>query len=181
MNGCDAGREGELIFAYIIDVAKSGKPVRRLWVSSMTQVGDPRGFEHLRPGEEMQQPRGCGPLALRGRLARRHERHPRRDGHGRALGGVVSLGRVQTPTLALIVRRELEIEAFEPETYFQVDAAFGLDGGRGLLSAAGSRARTTARRARKAEAVATAAAGATATGESASAPSAAPARRSCTT
>ena len=47
---------------------------------------------------------------------------------GRALGGVVSLGRVQTPTLALIVRRDLEIDAFEPETYFQVDARFGLDG-----------------------------------------------------
>ena len=49
---------------------------------------------------------------------------------GRALGGVVSLGRVQTPTLALIVRRDLEIDAFEPETYFQVDARFGLDGPR---------------------------------------------------
>ena len=50
---------------------------------------------------------------------------------GRALGGVVSLGRVQTPTLALIVRRDLEIDAFEPETYFQVDATFrALEGDR---------------------------------------------------
>ena len=49
---------------------------------------------------------------------------------GRSLGGVVSLGRVQTPTLALIVRRDLEIDAFEPQTYFQVDARFGLDGPR---------------------------------------------------
>ena len=49
---------------------------------------------------------------------------------GRALGGVVSLGRVQTPTLALIVRRDLEIDAFVPETYFQVDARFQLDGAR---------------------------------------------------
>ncbi len=130
VNGCDAGREGELIFAYIMDVAKTGKPVRRLWVSSMTKSAIGEGFEHLRDGEEMRNLEAAarsrseadwlvGMNATRAATVR-----------GRALGGVVSLGRVQTPTLALIVRRDLEIDAFEPETYFQVDARFGLDGPR---------------------------------------------------
>src|SRR5690242_13821967 len=54
VNGCDAGREGELIFQYIIDVAKTKKPVQRLWVSSMTKDAIRDGFENLRPGQEMQ-------------------------------------------------------------------------------------------------------------------------------
>src|SRR5919109_906496 len=53
VNGCDAGREGELIFAYIMDVSRSDKPVRRLWVSSMTKAAIGEGFEHLRHGDEM--------------------------------------------------------------------------------------------------------------------------------
>ena len=53
VNGCDAGREGELIFAYILEVAKVRKPVRRLWVSSMTKAAITEGFQHLRDGEEM--------------------------------------------------------------------------------------------------------------------------------
>ena len=68
--------------------------------------------------------RRCAPLeagralALRGGLARRHERHPAATIRGRAwVGGVVSLGRVQTPTLAMIVKREREIQAFVPEPY----------------------------------------------------------------
>ncbi|HYX87500.1 MAG TPA: DNA topoisomerase 3 [Gaiellales bacterium] len=130
VNGCDAGREGELIFAYIMDVARPRKPVRRLWVSSMTRDAIREGFEHLRPGEEMQPLEAAarsrseadwlvGMNATRAATVR-----------GRALGGVVSLGRVQTPTLALIVRRDLDIDAFQPETYFQVDARFGLEGPR---------------------------------------------------
>ncbi len=166
VNGCDAGREGELIFAYIMDVAKSGKPVRRLWVSSMTKSAIGEGFEHLRDGEEMRNLEAAarsrseadwlvGMNATRAATVR-----------GRALGGVVSLGRVQTPTLALIVRRDLEIDAFEPETYFQVDARFGLDGPRTYVGRwfEGKDDRTPKRE--KAEAVATAASGAAATVES---------------
>ena len=104
--------------------------MRRLWVSSMTQAAIREGFEHLRDGEEMANLEAAarsrseadwlvGMNATRAATVR-----------GRALGGVVSLGRVQTPTLALIVRRDLEIDAFEPETYFQVDARFALDGAR---------------------------------------------------
>ena len=166
VNGCDAGREGELIFAYIMDVAKPGKPVQRLWVSSMTRAAIGEGFENLRAGEEMQNLEAAarsrseadwlvGMNATRAATVR-----------GRALGGVVSLGRVQTPTLALIVRRDVAIDAFEPETYFQVDARFGLDGPRTYTGRwfEGKEDRTAERE--RAEAVATAAAGAEATVES---------------
>ncbi|HEX5248505.1 MAG TPA: DNA topoisomerase 3 [Gaiellales bacterium] len=166
VNGCDAGREGELIFAYILDVARVKKPVRRLWVSSMTRAAIGEGFEHLRDGEEMVNLQAAarsrseadwlvGMNATRAATVR-----------GRALGGVVSLGRVQTPTLALIVRRDLEIDAFEPETYFQVDARFGLDGPRAYTGRwfEGKEDRTSERE--RAEAVAAAATGAPATVES---------------
>jgi DNA topoisomerase-3 len=166
VNGCDAGREGELIFAYILDVAKVKKPVRRLWVSSMTRAAIGEAFENLRDGEEMANLQAAarsrseadwlvGMNATRAATVR-----------GRALGGVVSLGRVQTPTLALIVRRDLEIDAFEPETYFQVDARFGLDGPRTYVGRwfEGKNDRTSERD--RAEAVAAAASGAPATVES---------------
>jgi DNA topoisomerase-3 len=130
VNGCDAGREGELIFAYIYEKAGAKKPVRRLWVNSMTRDAIREGFGHLRDGSDLQPLEAAarsrseadwlvGMNATRAATVR-----------GRSLGGVVSLGRVQTPTLALLVRRDLEIDAFEPETYFQVDARFALDGDR---------------------------------------------------
>ena len=166
VNGCDAGREGELIFAYILDLAKVQKPVRRLWVSSMTRAAIGEGFENLRDGDEMANLEAAarsrseadwlvGMNATRAATVR-----------GRALGGVVSIGRVQTPTLALIVRRDLEIDAFEPETYFQVDARFGLDGPRAYTGRwfEGKEDRTSERE--RAEAVAAAAGGAPATVES---------------
>jgi DNA topoisomerase III len=166
VNGCDAGREGELIFAYILDVAKVKKPVRRLWVSSMTRAAITEGFEHLRDGEEMAN------LEAAARSRSEADWLVGMNGtraatvRGRALGGVVSLGRVQTPTLALIVRRDLEIDAFEPETYFQVDARFGLDGPRAYTGRwfEGKQDRTSERE--RAEAVAAAATGAPATVES---------------
>jgi DNA topoisomerase-3 len=166
VNGCDAGREGELIFAYILDVAKVRKPVRRLWVSSMTRAAITEGFEHLRDGEEMAN------LEAAARSRSEADWLVGMNGtraatvRGRALGGVVSLGRVQTPTLALIVRRDLEIDAFEPETYFQVDARFALDGPRAYTGRwfEGKEDRTSERE--RAEAVAAAATGAPATVES---------------
>ena len=91
------------------------------------------GFDNLRPGDEMQ------PLAAAARSRSEADwlvgMNATRAAtvKGRALGGVVSLGRVQTPTLALIVRRDLEIDAFVPQTYFQVDARFGLQGPRAYV------------------------------------------------
>jgi DNA topoisomerase III len=125
INACDAGREGELIFAYIYETAGIDKPVERLWVSSMTKQAIREGFEKLRPGEELQPLEAAarsrseadwliGMNATRAATIR-----------GRAwVGGVVSLGRVQTPTLAMMVQREREIQAFTPEAYRLVRARF---------------------------------------------------------
>ena len=133
INACDAGREGELIFAYIYEVyaaslkKKDGdpKPVQRLWISSMTKQAIREGFERLRPGEQMASLEKAarsrseadwivGMNATRAATIR-----------GRAwVGGVVSLGRVQTPTLAMLVKRERQIQAFVTEPYWLVHAAF---------------------------------------------------------
>jgi DNA topoisomerase-3 len=125
VNACDAGREGELIFAYIYETSGVDKPVERLWISSMTKSAIKDGFEKLRPGEQLRQLEAAarsrseadwlvGMNATRAATIR-----------GRAwVGGVVSLGRVQTPTLALLVKREREIQAFVPEPYWLVHAQF---------------------------------------------------------
>ena len=126
VNACDAGREGELIFAYIYETSGVDKPVERLWISSMTKQAIREGFEQLRPGEQLRRLEAAarsrseadwlvGMNATRAATIR-----------GRAwVGGVVSLGRVQTPTLALMVKREREIQAFVPEPYWLVHAQFG--------------------------------------------------------
>ncbi|HKG44000.1 MAG TPA: DNA topoisomerase 3 [Gaiellaceae bacterium] len=125
VNACDAGREGELIFAYIYETSGVDKPVERLWISSLTKTAIKEGFEQLRPGEQLRQLEAAarsrseadwlvGMNATRAATIR-----------GRAwVGGVVSLGRVQTPTLALLVKREREIQAFVPEPYWLVHAQF---------------------------------------------------------
>jgi DNA topoisomerase-3 len=125
VNACDAGREGELIFAYIYETSGVDKPVERLWISSMTKSAIKEGFERLRPGEQLRQLEAAarsrseadwlvGMNATRAATIR-----------GRAwVGGVVSLGRVQTPTLALLVKCEREIQAFVPEPYWLVHAEF---------------------------------------------------------
>src|SRR5881409_1034514 len=132
INACDAGREGELIFAYLyesvfgVSPSEGGpKPVDRLWISSMTKQAIREGFERLRPGEQLVPLEAAarsrseadwlvGMNATRAATIR-----------GRAwVGGVVSLGRVQTPTLAMIVKREREIQAFVPEPYRLVHAIF---------------------------------------------------------
>ena len=125
VNACDAGREGELIFSYIYETSGVDKPVERLWISSMTKSSIREGFERLRPGDELRPLEAAarsraeadwlvGMNATRAATIR-----------GRAwVGGVVSLGRVQTPTLAMIVKREREIQAFVPEPYWLVHASF---------------------------------------------------------
>ena len=75
INACDAGREGELIFAYVYETAKEKKPVRRLWLSSMTRRAIEEAFGQLRDGEEMRRPRGRRAVALGGRLGGGDERH----------------------------------------------------------------------------------------------------------
>ena len=131
LNACDAGREGELIFAYVYETAGIDKPVQRLWLSSMTKKAIADGFGRLRPGEEM--------LPLEAAARSRSEAdwvvgmNATRAASIRlraAFDGAVSLGRVQTPTLALVARREEEIRAFKPEPYWLVEAGFAASGER---------------------------------------------------
>jgi DNA topoisomerase III len=123
----DAGREGELIFRNIYDAAGCTKPVQRLWISSLTEEAIRAGLGRLRPSSEYD----CLAAAARGRaradwlvglnLTRAYS--PR--------GGIVSVGRVQTPTLAMIVERDLRIAGFVPEAYGEVEALFRLGTGDG--------------------------------------------------
>jgi DNA topoisomerase-3 len=126
VNACDAGREGELIFRYICQEAKCKLPIQRLWLSSMTDSAIREGFRHLRPGEELEllaQSAKCRSEAdwLVGINATR--------AFTRRFGMLLSVGRVQTPTLAILVKRELEIQAFVPETYFELFATFRAESG----------------------------------------------------
>ena len=131
VNACDAGREGELIFAYLYDLAPVHKPVQRLWLSSMTKRAISDAFEHLRPGEEMKSLEEAARSRseadwLVGMNATRAASMRLRA----AFDGAVSLGRVQTPTLALVARREEEIRNFVPEPYWLVEARFEATGER---------------------------------------------------
>jgi DNA topoisomerase-3 len=125
VNACDAGREGELIFAYLYEKAKGKKPVQRLWLNSMTSAAMKEALGSLRPAEEFERLEQAarsrseadwivGMNATRAATIRLRS----------SFDGAVSLGRVQTPTLAIIARREEEIKAFVPEPYWLVDATF---------------------------------------------------------
>jgi DNA topoisomerase III len=125
VNACDAGREGELIFAYVYETSGVRKPVKRLWLNSMTKKAMEEAFASLRDGEEMKLLEEAARSRseadwLVGMNATRAASIRLRA----AFDGAVSLGRVQTPTLALVVRRELEIRAFKPESYWLVEAGF---------------------------------------------------------
>ena len=131
VNACDAGREGELIFRYIMDIGGIRKPVKRLWMQSMTNQAIVEAWEKLRSDEDMR------PLAdaakcrsesdwLVGLNATRaltcfRSRH----------GGfnITAAGRVQTPTLAILAAREAEIQSFVSSPYFEVHANFGVGAG----------------------------------------------------
>ncbi len=153
VNACDAGREGELIFAYLYEKAKAKKPVRRLWLNSMTNAAMKEAFKELRPAAEFvkleQAARSrseadwiVGMNATRAATIRLRS----------SFDGAVSLGRVQTPTLAIIARREEEIRAFKPEPYWLVDATFVADQERSYIGR--FHAQTKPRIASEAEAVA---------------------------
>ena len=141
VNACDAGREGELIFAYLFEKAKGKKPVKRLWLNSMTTAAMKSALASLRPAEEFELLEEAarsrseadwivGMNATRAATIRLRS----------SFDGAVSLGRVQTPTLAIVARREEEIKAFKPEPYWLVDATFAAEGAlAGEESAAGAR------------------------------------------
>ncbi|MDR2000240.1 MAG: DNA topoisomerase III [Zoogloeaceae bacterium] len=126
VNACDAGREGELIFRYVAQHAKTDKPVRRLWLQSMTAAAIRDGFAHLRSDQEML------PLADAARCRSEADWLIGINGT-RAMtafnsqeGGFykTTVGRVQTPTLAILVERERRIKDFVSRDYWEVEAEF---------------------------------------------------------
>jgi DNA topoisomerase-3 len=127
VNACDAGREGELIFSYLYELSGCKKPVRRLWVSSLTPEAIREGFASLRDGREMKpledaaRSRGEADWIVGMNATRAYSTRFGRPGN------VLSVGRVQTPTLKLLVDREWEIENFKPEKFWTVYARFACE------------------------------------------------------
>lgn len=118
----DAGREGELIFRYIYEKSGCQKPISRLWISSMTDEAIAEGFRTIQPGEKydgLYRSAQCRSQAdwLVGMNASR--------AFTLKYDTLLSVGRVQTPTLAILVKRRKEIEDFKPEEYATVTADFG--------------------------------------------------------
>lgn len=131
INACDAGREGELIFRNIIEAVASKKPIKRLWMQSMTNSAILEAWSKLRSNEEMI------PLAEAARCrsesdwiiginsTRALTAFNSRSGGFR----LTPVGRVQTPTLAILAKREHEIADFIPRTYYEIHADFGIKAG----------------------------------------------------
>jgi DNA topoisomerase-3 len=126
VNACDAGREGELIFREIVEFLGSKKPVRRLWLQSLTREAIRDGFSHLEPGQKYD--RLGAAAACRSQsdwlIGMNATRALTRRLQGRKEKVAWSAGRVQTPTLALVVERELEILAHVPRPFWRVEARF---------------------------------------------------------
>lgn len=131
INACDAGREGELIFRYIVQHCKVKKPVRRLWLQSMTHEAIRAGFAGLRKGDELD-PLGHAAVCrsesdwLIGINGTRALTALNSRGGGFVL---TTVGRVQTPTLAIVVEREQKIRNFQPKAYWEVTGTFGVAAG----------------------------------------------------
>src|SRR6266700_691058 len=131
INACDAGREGELIFRYIIRHARNKKPIERLWLQSMTQAAIRDGFEQLRKDRELR------PLADAAVCRSESDWLVGINGT-RAMtafnskeGGFykTTVGRVQTPTLAILVEREDRIRSFKARDYWEIHATFAAAAG----------------------------------------------------
>ena len=119
INAADAGREGELIFRLVYQHANCKKPIKRLWISSMTDEAISEGFKDLREGEQYE------PLAKAAVCRSRADWLVGMNftrGYTKKFGSMLTVGRVQTPTLALIVQRHLEITDFKPKDYWEVVA-----------------------------------------------------------
>jgi DNA topoisomerase III len=131
VNACDAGREGELIFRYIVQYSKSDKPIQRLWLQSMTAAAIRDGFAQLRTDEQM--------IPLADAAVCRSESDWLVGINGtRAMtafnsksGGfhLTTVGRVQTPTLAILVEREEKIKKFVSRDYWEIHGTFAAQAG----------------------------------------------------
>ena len=124
INCGDAGQEGELIQRWVMQKAGCKCPVLRLWISSLTEEAIREGFAKLRPQEEFERlylaglTRAIGDWLLGMNATRLYTLRYGRDRQ------VLSIGRVQTPTLALIVNRQLEIENFVPQPYWELKTVY---------------------------------------------------------
>ncbi|GLT23362.1 DNA topoisomerase III [Zoogloea oryzae] len=131
INACDAGREGELIFSFIVQHSGTTKPVQRLWLQSMTAGAIRDGFAQLRAAadvEGLRQAAVCRAesdwlIGINGTRAM--------TAFNSKTGGfhLTTVGRVQTPTLAIVVEREEKIRAFKPTDYWELEASFGCQAG----------------------------------------------------
>ncbi|WLT30063.1 DNA topoisomerase 3 [Geothrix sp. PMB-07] len=127
VNATDAGREGELIFDLVYRLADCTKPVLRFWTSSLTPEAIQEAYQAMKPGEaytglrEAARSRQEADWLVGINATRAQTLRMRRAG---AEEGVWSVGRVQTPTLALLVRRELEIRDFKPQPFWTLRARF---------------------------------------------------------
>ncbi len=131
VNACDAGREGELIFTYIYELSKSKLPIKRLWMLSMTDQAINDAFANMREGKELQPLQDAARcrsesdwlIGINGTRAVTLKR-------SRSAGRKVStVGRVQTPTLSLVIKREEEINSFTPKDFFRISAKLKLTEG----------------------------------------------------
>lgn len=124
INCGDAGQEGELIQQWVLLKANNKKPIKRLWISSLTEEAIKEGFEHLKDGDDFLNLYAAGSSRaigdwLLGMNATRL--YTLKYGQNKQ---VLSIGRVQTPTLAMIVERQKEIETFKPEKYWELKTTY---------------------------------------------------------
>lgn len=131
INGCDAGREGELIFTYIYDAVKCKKPFRRLWLSSMTPGGIKDAFSALRSSTDMQNLQDAAKCRSEADwlIGINSTRAITRRMFSARTKQIATVGRVQTPTLAMIVKRDYEIANFVPSKYWRVIGQFKVHNG----------------------------------------------------
>jgi len=124
INCGDAGQEGELIQRWVLSLANSTKPLSRLWISSLTEEAIKEGFKNLKPGNDYNRLYAAGMCRAVGdwMLGMNATRLFTLKFGGK--GQVLSVGRVQTPTLAMIVERHHEIQSFVSETYFELKTVY---------------------------------------------------------
>jgi len=131
INACDAGREGELIFQYIMDIGKIEKPIKRLWMQSMTTNSILEAWDNLREGVQMEHLADAAKCRSESDwlvgLNSTRALTCFRSRHGGF--NITAAGRVQTPTLAILAKREREIAAFKPEDYWEIHAEFAVANG----------------------------------------------------
>jgi DNA topoisomerase-3 len=130
INACDAGREGELIFRLIVEFLRVRKPIERMWLQTMTATGIKQAYAHRRSDADMR----ALAAAARSRaeadwLVGVNATRALTKANLVAPGELVSAGRVQTPTLALLVDREQEIRTFEPRDFWEVIATLSVAAG----------------------------------------------------